>query len=161
MSTLAFDPEETTHWEQVRPRHISPEQWKKFESYAAEILEAFGMNLDTPGTRATPGRYLHALFESTAGYEGDPKLLTAFPTECHGRDRQGGAEFLEAANRPMRCCALRSMSSTTTTSGPPRCRPSSRTSMAGSDSATASSIRTSSRRSTASWRWVRARPRDR
>ena len=84
MSTLAFDPEETTHWEQVRPRHISPEQWKKFESYAAEILEAFGMNLDTPGTRATPSRYLHALFESTAGYEGDPKLLTAFPTECHG-----------------------------------------------------------------------------
>src|SRR5207237_10019594 len=85
MSTQAFDPEETTHWEKVRPRDVSPDQWKKFERYAAEIFQAFGMDLDTPGTRATPSRYLRALFESTAGYEADPKLLTAFPTECHGR----------------------------------------------------------------------------
>jgi GTP cyclohydrolase I len=84
MSTLAFDPEETTHWEQVRPRKIAPEQWKKFEGYTAEIFQAFGMRLDTPGTRETPERYLRALFEATSGYEGDPKLLTAFPTECHG-----------------------------------------------------------------------------
>ena len=84
MSTLAFDPEETTHWEQVRPRSVSPDQWKRFEGYAAEIFQAFGMDLDTPGTRDTPGRYLRALFESTSGYEGDPKLLTAFPTECRG-----------------------------------------------------------------------------
>ncbi|TMG20459.1 MAG: hypothetical protein E6H99_08735 [Chloroflexi bacterium] len=81
MSTLAFDPEETTHWEKVRPRKVSDAQWKKFEGYASEIFEAFGMDLDTPGTRATPSRYLRALFESTAGYEGDPKLLTAFPHE--------------------------------------------------------------------------------
>src|SRR6266436_4097392 len=39
MSSLAFDPEETTHWEQVSPRHIAPEQWTKFEGYAAEIFE--------------------------------------------------------------------------------------------------------------------------
>src|SRR5438132_536709 len=84
MSTVAFDPEETTQWEQVRPRHISPELWKKFAGYTAEIFEAFGMNLDTPGTRETPSRYLRALYEATSGYEGDPKLLTAFPTECHG-----------------------------------------------------------------------------
>ena len=84
MSTLSFDPEESTHWEQVRPRHIAPEKWKRFEAYAAEIFEALGMDLDTPGTRGTPERYLRALFESTAGYEGDPKLLSAFPTECHG-----------------------------------------------------------------------------
>ena len=84
MSTLAFDPEETTHWEQVRPRVITPEQWTKFEGYAAEIFQAFGMDLDTPGTRTTPARYLHALHEATAGYEGDAKLLTAFPTECDG-----------------------------------------------------------------------------
>ncbi len=84
MSTLPFDPEETTHWEQTHPRHIRPEQWKKFEGYAAEIFTALGMDLDTPGTRETPTRYLRALYEATAGYEGDPKLLTAFPTECHG-----------------------------------------------------------------------------
>src|ERR1700704_3225866 len=84
MSTLAFDPEETTQWEKTRPRIIKPEQWEKFEGYAAEIFEAFGMDLDTPGTRTTPTRYLRAMFDSTAGYEGDPKLLTAFPTECRG-----------------------------------------------------------------------------
>src|SRR6267378_3113143 len=84
MSTLAFDPEETTHWEKVRPRTIKPEQWTKFEGYAGEIFEAFGMDLETPGTKLTPTRFLRALFEATNGYEGDPKLLTAFPTECHG-----------------------------------------------------------------------------
>jgi GTP cyclohydrolase I len=81
MSSLAFDPEETTQWEKTRPRSVSPEQWDKFESYAAEIFTAFGMDLDTPSTTATPRRFLRALFEATSGYEGDPKLLTAFPTE--------------------------------------------------------------------------------
>src|ERR1700693_2504925 len=83
MSTLAFDPEETTQWEKTRPRTVKPEQWTRFEGYASEIFEAFGMDLDTPGTKSTPTRFLHALFDATAGYEGDPKLLTAFPTECH------------------------------------------------------------------------------
>jgi GTP cyclohydrolase I len=78
------DPEETTIWEKVTPRRISPERWKEFERYASEIFEAFGMDLGTPGTRDTPTRFLKALFDSTAGYEGDPKLLTAFPTECRG-----------------------------------------------------------------------------
>ncbi len=84
MPSVAFDPEETTHWEQVRPREIYPDQWKKFEGYASEIFQAMGMDLDTPGTRDTPTRYLRALYEATSGYEGDPKLLTAFTTECHG-----------------------------------------------------------------------------
>jgi len=84
MSALTPDPEETTQWETVRPRTISPAQWKRFERYAAEIFEAFGMDLHTPGTLTTPTRHLRALFDATAGYEGDPKLLTAFPTECHG-----------------------------------------------------------------------------
>lgn len=84
MSTFAFDPEETTQWEKTRPRTISPDQWKRFEGYAAEIFEAFGMDLHTPATLLTPRRYLRALFDATAGYEGDSKLLTAFPTECHG-----------------------------------------------------------------------------
>src|SRR5437762_12304712 len=84
MSTFGFDPEETTHWEQTRPRSITPARWKQFEGYATEIFDAFGMDLDTPGTRDTPTRFLKALFDATAGYEGYPKLLTAFPTECHG-----------------------------------------------------------------------------
>jgi hypothetical protein len=48
MSTRAFDPEETTQWEKVRPRTIDPEQWKRFEGYAAEIFQTFGMDLDIP-----------------------------------------------------------------------------------------------------------------
>ena len=56
----------------------------RLEGYVAEILTAMGMDLDTPGTVDTPRRYLQALFDATDGYEGDPKLLTAFPTECYG-----------------------------------------------------------------------------
>src|SRR5712664_2436226 len=84
MSTLAFDPEETTQWEKTHPRTITDAQWTKFEGYTAEILEAFGLNLDTPGTRETPRRYVRALYDATVGYGGDPKLVTAFPTECRG-----------------------------------------------------------------------------
>ena len=84
MSTFSADPEETIYWEKVRPRTVSAESWARFEGYAAEIFEAFGMDLATPGTLTTPTRFLRALFDATSGYEGDPKLLTAFPTECHG-----------------------------------------------------------------------------
>lgn len=78
------DPEETIAWESVAARHIDPEQWQKFASYMAEIFTAFGLDLDTPGTTRTPERFLRAMFDSTSGYDGDPKLLTAFPTECDG-----------------------------------------------------------------------------
>jgi GTP cyclohydrolase IA len=81
---LVLDPEETSPWEQSRPRVISPEQWERFESNMAEVFAAFGMDMHTPGTMDTSERFLRALFDSTSGYEGDPKLLTAFPTECRG-----------------------------------------------------------------------------
>jgi GTP cyclohydrolase IA len=71
-------------WERVRPRRISEADWKRFEGYIAEILSAMGMSLETPGTIKTPYRYLRAMFDSTEGYEGDAKLVTAFPTECSG-----------------------------------------------------------------------------
>ena len=63
---------------------ISPEDWASFEAYMAEILTAMGMKLNQPGTRDTPRRFVRALFDSTEGYEGDPKLVTVFPTECYG-----------------------------------------------------------------------------
>ncbi|MGI8610537.1 MAG: GTP cyclohydrolase I [Candidatus Dormibacteria bacterium] len=78
------DPEETTAWEQATPRTVGDDDWKRYEGYMGEIFAAFGMDLDTPGTQRTPERYLRALYDSTAGYDGDPKLLTAFPTECDG-----------------------------------------------------------------------------
>jgi len=71
-------------WERVQPRRISDANWKRFEGYMSEILQALGMPLNTPGTSKTPQRYLRALFDSTEGYEGDAKLVTAFPTECEG-----------------------------------------------------------------------------
>jgi GTP cyclohydrolase IA len=72
----AFDP--------ARARSIGDEDWRRYEGYIAEILEALGMDLRTPGTLETPRRFLRALYDATEGYEGDPKVLTAFPTECHG-----------------------------------------------------------------------------
>ena len=65
-------------------RTVSAVDRERFEANLAEILTAAGMDLHTPGTENTPQRFLQALFDATDGYEGDPKLLTAFPTECHG-----------------------------------------------------------------------------
>jgi GTP cyclohydrolase I len=65
-------------------RRVSADQIRKFEGYVTEIFSAFGMDLDTPATRETPRRFLQAMFDSTDGYEGDPKLITVFDTECRG-----------------------------------------------------------------------------
>lgn len=83
-SHLHGDPEDEVSWEVVQPRSVTLEQWDRFQRYVAEIFETFGMDLDTAGTSRTPERFLKALLDSTAGYEGDSKLLTAFPTECRG-----------------------------------------------------------------------------
>jgi GTP cyclohydrolase IA len=68
-------------WEPDGGRTIAPEDWARYERYVGEIFAAFGMDLDTPGTTATPERFLRAMFDATAGYCGDPKLRTAFPSE--------------------------------------------------------------------------------
>lgn len=83
-TNVLVDPEETSVWEQISPRVITAEQWDRFEGHMSEIFTAFGMDMNTPGTLNTPERFLRALFDSSSGYEGDPKLLTAFPTECRG-----------------------------------------------------------------------------
>ena len=62
-------------------RQLSAADWARLERHAAEILEALGLDLDTPGTRETPHRFLRALWDATAGYDGDPKLRTLFPSE--------------------------------------------------------------------------------
>jgi len=69
---------------QLHRRHVSNEDMRKFESYMAEIFTAFGLDLSTPATKETPQRFVRALFDITAGYDGDPKLLKAFETECRG-----------------------------------------------------------------------------
>jgi GTP cyclohydrolase I len=70
--------------EQLHRRQVSEEQLRKFESYTSEIFTAFGLDLNTPATQDTPRRFIRALLDVTSGYDGDPKLLKAFATECRG-----------------------------------------------------------------------------
>ncbi len=69
---------------ELRSRDVSHEQMRKFEGYIAEIFAACGLDLRTPATEETPRRFLQALLETTEGYDGDPKLLKVFDTECRG-----------------------------------------------------------------------------
>jgi GTP cyclohydrolase I len=70
--------------EMNEPRQVTDEQFRRFEGYAAEIFATFGMDLDTPSTRDTPRRFIRALYDITSGYDGDPKLIKVFDTECRG-----------------------------------------------------------------------------
>jgi GTP cyclohydrolase I len=67
-----------------RRARLTPSQKERFHGYLAEIFEALGLPPDRPGTRRTPERFLAAITDATSGYEGDPKLITTFPTECRG-----------------------------------------------------------------------------
>jgi GTP cyclohydrolase I len=78
-----------------RPRTIAPADWERYERYVAEIFTALGMDVRTPSTESTPTRFLRAMYDATAGYDGDPKLLTAFPTECHGDGNCESAQVIE------------------------------------------------------------------
>ncbi len=69
---------------ELQRRKISTEQMSRFEGYVAEIFSALGMELDTPATRETPRRFIQAMYDATEGYDGDPKLIKVFETECHG-----------------------------------------------------------------------------
>ena len=69
---------------EVQARKISGDELHKFEGYAAEIFSAFGLDINTSATKDTPRRFIKALFDATEGYDGDPKLLKVFDTECHG-----------------------------------------------------------------------------
>lgn len=68
----------------AKPRRVPEDRMRTFEDHVAEIFSAFGMDLDTPATRDTPRRFLRAMYDSTDGYEGDPRLITVFDTECRG-----------------------------------------------------------------------------
>lgn len=78
-----------------RRRDVTKEQMQRFEAHAAEILTAFGIDLDTPGTRDTPRRFVRALFDATEGYDGDARVLTVFPTECRGGPHCHSSQVIE------------------------------------------------------------------
>jgi GTP cyclohydrolase I len=77
MTDISVDDFSIDELMQLNKRQISPEDLKKYQGYMTEIFTALGMDIDTPSTRDTPRRFLEALFESTAGYDGDPKLIKA------------------------------------------------------------------------------------
>lgn len=68
----------------LHARQISDAQLHRLEECATEILSTLGLDLNTPATKDTPRRFITALFEATEGYDGDPKLLKIFQTECRG-----------------------------------------------------------------------------
>ncbi len=76
-------------------RHLEDADWTRYEGYMSEILGSFGLDLSTAGTAATPRRFLRAIWDATNGYDGDPKLLTAFPTECRGGENCELAQVVE------------------------------------------------------------------
>src|ERR1700693_1056613 len=80
---------------EASPRHVSGADRERFELHLAEILAALGLDLATPATRDTPRRFLSALIEATDGYEGDPKLVTSFPTACRGGSNCELAQIVE------------------------------------------------------------------
>ncbi len=83
-------------------RELSEADQKRFEGYAAEMLGALGLELDTPGTADTPRRFVQALIDATDGYEGDPKLVTVFPTECHADSSCDLAQIVEGPDPVLR-----------------------------------------------------------
>jgi GTP cyclohydrolase I len=84
-------------------RPVSEGQLRKFEAYAAEIFTAFGLDLKTPATQDTPRRFIRALWDVTAGYDGDPKLIKAFETECRG---EPGCRLSQVIEGPIQFFAL-------------------------------------------------------
>jgi GTP cyclohydrolase I len=68
----------------LRDRTVTDEHLHRFEDQVREMLTAFGMDVNTPATADTPRRFVRAMLDATAGYDGDPKLLTVFETECRG-----------------------------------------------------------------------------
>ncbi len=79
----------------LAPRDISDQDWQRYEGYVEEIFGALGLDLDTPGTLNTPERFLRALFDATSGYDGDDKLLTAFPAENGGHADGIASQIIE------------------------------------------------------------------
>jgi GTP cyclohydrolase IA len=83
-SAVSLDDDDVQTVLDLHSRRLSNDQVHRLERHASEIFATLGLDLDTPGTRDTPRRFIRALIDATAGYDGDPKLQTAFPTECRG-----------------------------------------------------------------------------
>ena len=81
-------------------------------AYVGEILTALGMDLAAPGTCETPRRFLQALRDATAGYDGDPKLRTAFPASGRPTSTARTARSSRARLSSTRCASTTRFRST-------------------------------------------------
>lgn len=79
----------------LNDRRVTDTQLSRFEHYMAEIFTAFGMEIDTPATAATPRRFVRAIFDATTGYDGDPKLQAVFETECRSGPDCGLSQIIQ------------------------------------------------------------------
>jgi GTP cyclohydrolase IA len=59
----------------------------------------------SPSTADTPRRFVRAIFDATSGYEGDEKLVTAFPTECRGGPDCRISRVVEGRSRSSPCAS--------------------------------------------------------
>ena len=76
-------------------RPLDQAEFERFEGYLSEIFTALGMDVETDGTRQTPRRFLQAMVDATAGYDGDPKLRTVFPSEHEQGRGEGSHQIVE------------------------------------------------------------------
>jgi GTP cyclohydrolase I len=83
-SEFLNDEQEFEEVMKIHRRQLSDDQIARLENCAAEIFSTIGMDLNTPATQDTPRRFIRALYDATDGYDGDPKLLKVFTTECRG-----------------------------------------------------------------------------
>ena len=95
--TPELDPALRRH---VHPRRVPAEDWPRFEENIAEILGAFGWTWRRSAPATPLGAFCEPSTTQPPGYEGDPKLLTAFPTEArddsdtfHGQIVEGPIAF--------------------------------------------------------------------
>lgn len=102
-NNIDIDEEDFYEAMELNSRHISHDQFRKFEGYMSEIFSAFGMDMDTPGTIETPKRFIRALFDITDGYEGDEKLLKVFGNEYRSDSSRRLSQVIEG---PIRFYAL-------------------------------------------------------
>ena len=85
-------------------RNFPEDQKRRLEGCAAEILTAIGMDINTPSTVDTPRRFIQALIDATEGYDGDPKLLKTFQTECRGEPDCHLSQVIEGPIRFFSLC---------------------------------------------------------
>src|SRR5438874_1112893 len=87
-------------WAELPERDVAPEDWARFRTAVGEIFEAFGMDLDTPGTRETPERlavHLEAshLCTQMRGVEERSRTVTTFWRGAFEEDAELRREFLQ------------------------------------------------------------------